>query len=1042
MTFSETFIRRPIMTTLFTVVLSVFGVVAYFKLPVNSLPTVDYPVIQVSVAYPGASPATMASAVATPLENEFTQISGLQSMISDNKSGATTINLTFALSRSVDLVAPDVQAAITRAQRNLPSDLPSPPTYQKFNPSDSPIYYIVLYSDILTHGDLYDHANQLVARKLSMLEGVSKVQVFGAKRAVRIQFSPDKLSAYQIGVDELALALKTGTVNIPGGSLNGAMRTFSIEPQGQLQKAADYGELIIAHRQGAPVRLKDVANCVDSVSNDLVDIRYGRPGLPEHDKCVVMPISRVSGANTVAVADRITRALADVRRELPPTITVETLFNGAAPIRESLHDVQITVLIALALVVLVIFLFLGRLRETIVPSFVLPISILGTLIAMNGTGFSLDTLSLMGIVLAVTFLVDDAIVVLENTVRHLDEGMKPIPAAVRSMQEITFTLLSTSVALIIVFTPLVFMSGAVGRNLSEFALTVIYAIVISTLLALTLSPMMCARIIKHHREPNRVQRTITGTIDALVRVYGRALHWQLRHKWVSLLTLILCALGTVPLFILLPKAFLPPGDSSFIMGAMIMPQGASTEQIRSFQSRAAAIVRQNPSVTQVGNVTGIFPGADQSFGFLFIRLKPPSQRPPIEQLKQQFMGQLSALPDGLCALRAMPLLKISSGADPTASGSDYAYMLTGIDRETVYSTAQRLEQEIRAIPVVVPFAVQNSVKLSMPRLNVAIDRERASSLGISAAAIEQALALAFAGGYATQFTTDQDQYQVIPEIEKSRQRQPDDLSLLYLRSATTGGLVPLKSLMSIREEASPQNIPHAQQHEAAIISFGLWPGVPIGIATGLIEAKTAAILPAGVTGKFVGDALEFQKAIASLGLLLLVAIFLKYIVLGVLYESYIHPITILTTLPVACFGGLLTLFVVNVLFPLSGWGVLSIYGYIGLFVLIGLITKNGILMVDFALQRKREGKNSYDAIHDACLVRFRPILMTGLCAILGAMPIALGYGADATSRIPLGVVVVGGMAFAQVVTLFVTPGIYLYMEKLQAWLFKPRTDLE
>jgi HAE1 family hydrophobic/amphiphilic exporter-1 len=1041
MTFSETFIRRPITTTLLMVVLAVFGVVAYFRLPVNSLPTVDYPVIQVSVGYPGASPATMASAVATPLENEFTQISGLQSMISDNRSGVTTINLTFALSRSVDLVAPDVQAAITRAQRNLPSDLPSPPTYQKFNPSDSPIYFIVLYSDTLTHGDLFDHANQLVARKISMLEGVSKVQVYGAKRAVRVQFSPEKLSAYQIGVDELALALKAGTVNIPGGSLNGAMRTFSIEPQGQLQKAHDYEDLIIAHRQGAPVRLRDVATCVDSVVNDLVDIRYGRPGQPEHNKCVVMPISRVSGANTVAVADRIAQALQEVRHELPPTISIETMFNGAAPIRDSLHDVQITVLIALALVVLVIFLFLGRIRETVVPSIVLPVSIFGTLIAMQWTHFSLDTLSLMGIVLAVTFLVDDAIVVLENTVRHLDEGMKPIPAAVRSMHEITFTLLSTSVALVIVFTPLVFMSGAVGRNLSEFALTVIYAIVISTLLALTLSPMMCARIIKHHREPNGVQRVIAATIGGMVRAYGQALHWQLRHKWLSLLTLIACTLGAGVLFFLLPKAFLPPGDSSFLMGALIMPQGASTEQIRAFQTKAAELVRQNPEVAQVGNVTGVFPGADQSMGFIFIRLKPPTERPPIEALKQRYMGQLSALPDGLVALRAMPLLKISSGADPTASGSDYAYMLTGLNREAVYRAAQQLEQEIRTVPGVVPFAVQNSVKLNLPRLNVAIDRERASALGVTAGAIEQSLALAFAGGYATQFTTDQDQYQVIPEIEKSRQRKPEDLSLLYLRSATTGGLVPLKSLVKWQEEASPQNIQHAQQQEAAVVSFGLWPGVPLGFATAQIEARAKAILPRGVSGKFVGDALEFHRSIASLGILLLVAIFLKYITLGVLYESYIHPITILTTLPVACFGGLLTLYGVHSLFPLSGWGVLSIYGYIGLFVLIGLITKNGILMVDFALQRKREGKNSYDAIHDACVVRFRPILMTGLCAILGALPIALGYGADASSRIPLGLVVVGGMIFAQVVTLFVTPGIYLYMEKVQG-LFKPRTDLE
>jgi hydrophobic/amphiphilic exporter-1 (mainly G- bacteria), HAE1 family len=1040
-TFSEVFIRRPITTTLITIVLAVFGVRAYLRLPVNSLPTVDYPVIQVSVAYPGASPGTMASAVATPLENEFTQINGLQSMISDNKEGITTINLTFGLNRSVDLVAPDVQAAITRAQNNLPKDLPNPPTYQKFNPSDSPIFYIMVYSDLLTHGDLYDYADHVIARKLSMLEGVSKVQVFGAQRAVRIQFSPEELSNYKIGIDELAAALKAGTVNIPGGSLNGAMHTFTIEPKGQLQTAREYGELIVAYRNNAPIRLKDVARCVDSVINDLVDIRYGRPGEQEHTKCVVMPVSRVSGANTVDVADRIEKTIEAARRELPGSIAIETMFNGAKPIRESLHDVQVTVLIALALVVLVIFFFLGRIRETVIPSIVLPVTLLGTMIAMLYSKFNIDTLSLMGIVLAVTFLVDDAIVVLENTVRHLDEGMKPIPAAVRSMKEISFTVISTSVALIIVFTPLVFMSGAVGRNLREFALTVIHAIVISTLVALTLSPMMCARTIKHHKEPNQVQRWITRTIGSLVRRYGKALQWQLHHKWIAVVAWVLCILGTAVLYVRLPKAFLPPGDSSFIMGAMVMPQGASTEQMRTYQSKVSSIIRSDTNnVLQVGNVTGIQPGADQSMGFIFIRLKPPHGRPPIEQIVQQFMGRLAVLPDGFCFLRAMPVLKISSGAESTAVGSDYAYQLMGLDRDSVNKTAVQLEQEMRRIPGL--FAVQNSVKLNMPRLNVKIDRDRASSLGISAATIEQVLALSYAGGYVTQFTTDQDQYQVIAEVEEEHQRLPENLAMLYLRSPILGTLVPMQSVATWTEDAGPQNVPHAQQLESSTLSFSLAPGMPLGYATKAIENTVEKILPAGVTGKFTGDALEFKRSIASLGILLLVAIFLKYIVLGILYESYIHPFTILTTLPVAVFGGLLTLFAANLLFPLKGFGVLSLYAYIGVFVLIGLITKNGILMVDFALQRLAEGKNSYDAIYDACLVRFRPILMTGLCAILGAMPIALGYGADAKSRIPLGLVVVGGMIFAQIITLFVTPSIYLYMEKIQERFFKPRTDLE
>jgi len=1042
------------MTTLLTVVMVVFGVWAYFRLPVNSLPTVDLPVIQVTAYYPGASPATMASAVATPLENEFIQINGLQGMYSDNKEGMSTINLTFSLKRNVDLVAPDVQAAIARAVNNLPKDLPSPPTYQKFNPSDMPVYFIVICSDTMPHGELYDYASHVVQRKMSMIEGVSKVMVYGSKRAVRVQFSPDKLANYQIGVDELAMALKAGTVNIPGGSLNGAQKTFTIEPQGQMRTAREYDELIIAYRQNAPVRLKDVANVVDSLANDLVDIRMGFAGKKEYDKCVVMPIYRVSGANTVAVADRIVKALEEAKKDLPGSVNIETLFNGAKPIRESLEDVQVTVLIALVLVVLVIFGFLGRVRETIVPSIVLPVTLLGTMLLMLASKFNLDTLSLMGIVLAVTFLVDDAIVVLENTVRHLEEGKKPIPAAVLSMKEITFTLISTSAALVIVFAPLVFMSGVVGKNLSEVALTVIYAIIVSTFLALTLSPMMCARIIKHHKDPNALQKRIAGAIAGMVRTYGRALTWQLHHKWMAVVMWVVCIVGTLALYFIpgaLPKDFLPPGDSSFIMGAMLMPQGASTEQMRTYQTKIAAVVRQDPNVFECGNVTGIMPGADQSMGFVFIRLKPPKERvkdhevkrffglvkttrrPTIDELAQRFIGKFFMIPDGVCFVRPMPVVKISSGAESTAMGSDYAYMVMGLNRDAVYETAQKLQQEIQAnVPFV--FNLQSTVKLNMPRLNIEIDRDRASSLGISALSIESSLALAYAQGYVAQFTTDQDQYQVIPEVEKGHRRSPEDLSLLYLRSQISGALVPMKSIVRLVENAGPQSVPRAQQHESATISFSKPPGLPLEMVVSAIDKIASRVLPPGVQGRFVGDAFEFNKSIASLGVLILIAVFLKYIVLGILYESYIHPFTILTTLPVAVFGGFLTLFAFG--------RELSLYGYIGVFVLIGLITKNGILMVDFAEQRKREGKNSYDAIYDACLVRFRPILMTGLCAIFGAMPIALGYGADASSRIPLGLVVVGGMVFAQLITLFVTPGIYLYMEWIQERFFKPRTDLE
>jgi HAE1 family hydrophobic/amphiphilic exporter-1 len=1033
MTFSEFFIRRPIATLLMVLVLSVFGVWSYFQLPVNSLPTVDYPVIQVSVSYPGASPATMASAVATPLENEFTQIGGLQSMISDNKEGRTTINLTFSLNRDVDLVAPDVQAAITRAQSNLPKDLPNPPAYLKFNPSDSPIYYVMAHSEFLTHADLYDYINQILAKKLSMVEGVSKVNIYGSKRAVRIRFDPAKMAVLHIGFDELTQALRAGTVNIPGGSLNGEARTFSLEPHGQLRSAREFGELIITVRQGAPIRLREIADCVDSITTDVTDIRYSKVGITPRDKCVVMAISRISGANTVAVADRISRGIEEARLTLPPSIALETMFNSSGPIRESLLDVQVTVLIALLLVVGVIFLFLGRIRETLIPSVVLPVSLLGTLVLMKIAGFSLDTLSLMGIVLSVGFLVDDSIVVLENTVRHLDAGLKPIPAALTSMREITFTIVSTSAIMVIVFIPLVFMQGAVGRNLREFALTVIFAMVVSTLLAQTLSPMMCARTLKHDRTPNPFERWIARIMGAIIRHYGIALHWQLRHKGIALLSWFLCLGGSVALFLILPKSFLPKGDSGFIRGALVMPQGASTEQMRAFQSRAMALMTEDPDVVQVGSVTGMQPGADQSMGFMFIRLRPPHERKlPIDAYVQKFTGRLMSLPDGFAFLQASPVLKISSGADSTAAGSDYAFMLTGLNREAVYAAARQLETEMRGLPGF--FGVQSNIKLNMPRLTITLDRDRASTLGITAQTIEQALATAYAGGYVTQFTTDQDQYQVILEAAQESRRLPDDLAQLYLRSPVTGALIPLSSLATWTEDAGPQNVPHAQQQESATLSFSLTPDIALGDATRALETLTARILPLGVSGSFTGDALEFQKSIASLGILLLVAIFLKYIVLGILYESWIHPLTILTSLPVAAVGGLLTL--------LAFHCELSLYAYIGLFVLIGLISKNGILMVDFALQRKREGKNSYDAVHDACVVRFRPILMTGLCTILGTLPIAVGYGADGSSRIPLGLMVVGGMIFAQVITLFLTPALFLYLESVQNRLFKTRTDLE
>jgi HAE1 family hydrophobic/amphiphilic exporter-1 len=1022
----ELFIRKPIMTTLVMVVVIAFGVGAYLSLPVSSLPSVDYPVMQISASYPGASPQTMASTVATPLESECMQINGLQSIISDNKPGSTTITLTFDLGKKVDLVAPDVQAAISRAQNNLPSDLPSPPSYNKDNPSEKPIMYLMVMSQTLTPGELYDYANRFMAKRINIINGVSKVQIYGAKTAVRIQADPEKIAAYQLTLEDLSQAIDNGTVSIPGGSLNGEFRTFSIEPQGQLREAEQYKRLIVAYRDQAPVFMEDIATCAQSLDDDLVDVRYGMPVKSDevHEMSICMAISKQSGANTVALARNVRKTLEDIRKEIPESVEVDIMYDGAKPIQESINDVETTIIVAIALVVMIIFLFLGRLRETIIPSIVIPIALVATFIIMAACGFSLDTLSLMALVLSVGFLVDDAIVVLENTVRHVETGLKPIPAAIKSMGELTGTVISTSVALVIVFVPLVFMSGVVGRNFREFALTAIFAITVSTLLALSLTPMMCSRMLKATKgHKTRVQKVVDRIIGGMTNHYGGMLKFVLRNKVISVMIWLACIIGIAFLFSALPKTFMPPGDSGMIFGAMMMPQGASSKEMKAYQDKVQALLMKNPHAKNVTTITGAQTGADQSTGYVIVSLKDRKERPSIDQVNKELTAQLMALPDGMVFMDPIPVMKLSSGGESTATGSKYSYLLRGNDRDTLYAMADKLKNKMMTLQGFQ--GVQSSVKLNMPQLNININRDRASSLGLTAGAIERALSLAFAQGRVTTFTTDNDQYDVILELDKACQDRPDNLHTIYLRSSITGKLVPIGSVADWEEVVGPQNVPHSQQMDAATLSFNLDPSVPLGDATKALNAAAAEILPPDITGTLQGEAQEFQEAIKSLVVLMGVAVFLMYIVLGILYESYIHPFTVLTTLPVGAFGGLLTLLIFN--------SELSLYAYIGMFTLLGIIAKNGIMMVDFAKQHLEEnpGAGGFDAIYNACIIRFRPILMTGMSTIFGTMPIALGIGADAESRIPLGLVIVGGMIFAQVITLFVTPGIFLYMQWIQ-----------
>lgn len=1026
MNISELFVRKPVMTTLVTVAATVFGIAAYFSLPISDLPSVDYPVITVNVSYPGASPQMMASTVASPLEAQCMQIPGLVSIISDNTEGQTKITLTFDLDRSSDLVAPDVQAAISRAAGNLPPDLPQPPTYNKFNPSDKPILYYMVSSEAMTAGELYDCANRTIGQRLTMVEGVSQVQVYGAKTSIRVQVNPRRLASYKLGLDDVARAITAGNVTIPAGSLDGPFRTFSIEPSGQLLRAADADKLIVAYRNGAPVRLEDIGHCIDSIENDVMDKVFATAGSGVRHGVICLAVSRQAGANTVALASKLNGTIEQLKLALPGSVRIETFYDRSVHIIESIDDVKETLLIALVLVVLVIFLFLGRATDTIIPSITMPLSLVGTFLVMKVLGFSLDNLSLMGLTLCIGFLVDDAIVELENTVRHLDRGADPFNAAIVSAIEISGTVISTSVALMIMFVPLVFMGGVVGRSFHEFALTVIAAIFCSLILARTLTPMMLSRMLKPAGEhKSAFQRGVDAVVGGMVRWYGGALTWFLRHRLVPVLIWAACIAGTLWLFKALPKTFLPIGDSGMIMGQIVAHQGTSTEQIREFRDQVGRVIMANTNIASMYCIAGQQPGADQSTAPIFITLKPYGEREPIRKVVQDLNRALGALPYRSVFVAPRPALALSTGGESTAIGCIYSYGISGADRASVFSAAQRLEAAMRALPQIQD--VQSSVKPDMPQLDIEILRDRASSLGLTAHDVEYALALAYSGGQVSLFKTDIDQYKIIVELEKEFQRDPRNVGTIYLRSQSTGALVPLASVAKWGESVGPQNVPHYDQLISATLSFNVAPDVPLGDATAAIENAARQILPQEITGRFQGQADEFKKSLASLSVMLIVAIFLMYVVLGILYESYVHPFTVLTTLPVAAFGGLATLYLFN--------QQLSLYANIGIFMLLGIVAKNGIMMVDFANQHlEATGCGDFEAIHHACLVRFRPILMTGVAAIMGALPIAMGYGADGASRMPLGLVVVGGLVFSQIVTLFVTPGIFLYMQQFQRLL--------
>jgi len=1025
MTLSEPFIRRPVMTAVLTLSVMLFGVMCFLRLPVNDLPAVDYPVIQVQAGYPGASPETVANAIATPLERQFMQINGLEIVTSKSTQGQASFTLQFALDKSIDAAATDVQTAISQAAGSLPVDLPSPPTFSKTNPNDQPILYISMTSDSVTLGRLYDYANTQMGQRISILPGVSRVIVFGTKSAIRIKADPSAMAARGISVDDLAAAVRSGTSITGAGQLDGPSGSAILRPQGQIENAEAYANLIIAQKDGAPVYVRDVARVVDSVENERMSMRFWARGYTVPAATVVVGVYRQAGANAVDVARGVREVLPQIAAELPASIRVVPVYDRSLSIVRSVLDVEETLLIAFVLVVIVIFVFLGRATDTLIPAVALPLSLLLTFIAMKLLGYSLDNLSLMALTLAIGFLVDDAIVFLENTVRRMERGEKPLEATLNSAREISFTILSMTISLAAVFLPLVFMSGLIGRIFREFAITIVASILASGVVSLTLTPLMCARLLKDRGPGSRrtwMERVVGGLEKRVLDVYSKTLDWFLRWRFVSVLIWIACLAGTITLFRTVPKEFIPPGDSGTIFGVFFGREGSSPEQMRALQDRADEVIHSNPNVRAAFTMVGDAGFINSNMGLTFILLNPAGQRPPIALAAAELMGGLGSVPGMFAGLRPYAVLQIATGATSQTQGQ-YAYSVSGVNPDEVYAASGKLMQKLaphlgKTFLSMIPDYFNNT-----PNLDVHLRREQARSYGISEARILTLLRNAYSQNYLYLIKKPTDQYQVILEVDDKSRTRPQDLGKLYLRSDDGQRMVPLGALVTWEESLGLQAVNHLNQFTSVTLSFNLVPGVTVGEATDVIEKAAAEVVPSNLRATLQGEALTFRDTVRDLTLLMLLAVFVMYVILAILYESYLHPLTVLSTLPTALVGGLLAL----VVFKEAA----SLYAYVGMFMLMGIVKKNGIMIVDFAVHRVDHGESAVKAIHDASMDRFRPILMTTLAAVFGALPIALGFGADGASRRPLGLVIVGGLIVSQFITLYITPVIYLYFEEFQ-----------
>lgn len=1024
MNLSELFIRRPVMTTLVMLGILIFGLMSYTLLPISALPNVDYPFINVSANLPGATPETMASSVAAPLERQFTEIAGLNSFNSTSSTSSTNISLQFDFSRNVADAAKDVQAAISAAAGELPAGMPHPPTYRKVNPSIAPILFIYLYSNTLPISTVDEYAEVTIGQPISTINGVAQVSVFGQKQyAVRIQLDPRELATRNISLSQVKTAVQQGNVELPTGRLSGPDKSYLIAANGQLTDAAGYRSLIVSYKNGAAVRLGDVANVIDDVQNNKVTNRFYDKNVTNQPS-IVLAVQPQPGANTVNIVDRIQEMMPTLRSQVPKAIEMGILYDRSVSIRASVNDVKFTLVLSIALVILVIFLFLRNLPATIIPSLALPIAIIGTFAAMYLLGYSLDNLSLMALTLSVGFVVDDAIVVLENIMRHQELGESPLEAAFKGSREISFTILSMTLSLVAVFIPIMFMGGLIGRLFHEFAVTISIAILVSGFVSLSLTPMLCSRFLTSadKQQQNRFYRISERAFDGLLDAYKWTLKPVLRFRFVTLLMSLLVLVMTFYLFTLVPKGFIPNEDTGQITANTKAAQDISYDDMLRHQQQVVDIIRQDPNIVSLNStVGGAGPNPSVNAGRIQIRLKPRSQRQlSADQIIQDLNPKLRRIPGIQAFFRSPPAIPI--GGQQT--NSTYQFTLQSLDVQALRQSIAPLLTKIKTLSGL--RGVDTDLQLNTPQVQVQVDRAKAATFGITAQQVESTLGAAYGSGQISTIYTPNDQFYVISELKPEYQTDPSALSLLYIQSSQ-GQAIPLTAVASITQGVAPLTVNHLSGLLSATISFDTLPGTSLSQATEAIQKAAQEVLPSNVTASFQGSSQVFQQSFNDLGWLLLVSIVVIYLILGILYEDFIHPLTILSGLPSAGFGALLTLLIFQV--------ELNLYSFIGIILLVGIVKKNGIMLVDFAIEKQRQdGKLPFEAIYEACVVRFRPIMMTTIAALIGTLPIALGTGSGSEARRPLGIAIVGGLMFSQVLTLYLTPVIYTYMESWRASL--------